>query len=39
MQHAGRVVEDCVLYVKQSAIINVEEDAFYTLELYQELQG
>jgi len=26
------------LYVKQSKIINVEEDAFCILELYQELQ-
>jgi len=39
MQHAGRVVEGCVLYVKQSAIVNVEQNAFCTLELYRELQG
>ena len=39
MQHAGRAVEGCVLYVKQSAIVNVEGDAFCTVELYRELQG
>jgi hypothetical protein len=36
--HVGRVVEDYVLYIKQSTIINDEENAFYSLELYQELQ-
>jgi len=30
-------VEDYVLYIKQSTIINVEVDYFCPLELYQEL--